>query len=67
MSTLLPQTHLYLQRLEVIRDIGFDLPTHSLPRPLLETTELFVDIHVGVAIYYGLYSGTVKVFGLSGM
>ena len=45
MITLLPQTHLYLQRLEVIRDIGFDLPTHSLPRPLLETTELLVDIH----------------------
>lgn len=43
--TLLPQAHLYLQGLEITGDACLDLPAHSLPCPLLETTELLIDIH----------------------
>ena len=48
--TFLPQAHLYLQGLKVIRDICFGLSAHSFARPLLEAIQLLVDIHFeGVA------------------
>ena len=37
--------HLGLQGLEVIGEIGFDLPAHALARPLLEAIKLPVDVH----------------------
>jgi hypothetical protein len=43
--TLLPQVHLHLQRLEVVRDIRLDLLAHALVGPLLEAIELLVHIH----------------------
>ena len=46
--TFVPQGHLDLQRLEIVRDIGFGLSTHPLTRPLLEAIELFVDVHLGI-------------------
>jgi hypothetical protein len=49
--TLIPQTHLYFQRFEVVRDICLDFATHSLPCPLLEAVQLLVDIHI---VYLGL-------------
>ncbi len=41
----MPESHFHLQRLEVVRDIGFDLAAHPLARPLLEAVEFLVDIH----------------------
>lgn len=47
--------HLGLQGLEVIGEIGFDLSTHSLARPLPEAIELPVDIHFArVFVMFGL-------------
>lgn len=45
MFTFLPQTHFYLKRFEVIRNTGLDFSSHSLTSPLLESAELFVDVH----------------------
>ena len=43
--TLLPETHLDLEGLEVVGNIGFDFSSHALSRPLFETIELLVDVH----------------------
>lgn len=43
--TFLPEIHLHLEHLEVVRDAGLDLAPHPLSRPLLEAAEFFVDIH----------------------
>lgn len=56
-ATFLSKAHLYLQRFEVVRDACLDLPTHSFSRPLLESAELFVDIHIDGCCYL------VEMFG----
>lgn len=43
--TFVPDVHLCLHRLEVIRQIGPDFIAHSLPRPLPEAIEL--SVHCG--------------------
>ena len=50
-ATFLSQAHLYLQRFEVVRDACLDLPTHSFSRPLLEPTELLIDVHIDGCCY----------------
>jgi hypothetical protein len=54
--TILPKIHLQFQRLELVGDVGLDLPTHLLPRPLLDSVELLVDVHDGgwLCVSYGL-------------
>ena len=47
MRTLVSECHLHLQGLEFIRHIGLGLRAHLLSRPLLDSVELFVDIHLG--------------------
>lgn len=41
----MPQSHLNLQRFEIVRNTGLGLTTHPLACPLLESIKLFVDIH----------------------
>lgn len=39
------QVHFGLQGLEIVRNICLGLAPHSLPSPLLETIQFFVDVH----------------------
>lgn len=47
MPTFMTDAHFRFQGFEVIRDVGLDFTTHSLPSPLLEAVESLVDIHLG--------------------
>ena len=40
------QRHLYLKGFEVVRHVGLGLATHLFSRPLLESVELLVDVHL---------------------
>lgn len=41
------QVHFGLQGLEIVRHICLGLTPHSLPGPLLETIQFFIDVHLG--------------------
>jgi hypothetical protein len=43
--TFVPQLHLHLQRLKIVRDVSLNFTTHSFTSPLLEAVKLLVDIH----------------------
>lgn len=45
--TIAPQLHLGFERFELFRRIRLDLSSHTLFAPLLEATELLVDVHPG--------------------
>jgi hypothetical protein len=41
------QVHFGLQGFEIVRHICLGLTPHSLPGPLLETIQFFIDVHLG--------------------
>ncbi len=46
MLTLMSECHLHLQSFEFLGDTSLGLLPHLFPRPLLQSVELLVDIHL---------------------